>query len=164
MSQTADTTADTVLPSKKKKAILPVITGLLGALAFGGGGFYAVYSGMILGSPASSSGPKTAAGAQQLPSYMPVENMILSLAGSGSAQHLRLSAHLEIADDRLTEAEAYRPRFLAVINTYLRAVDPEDLQQTTALIRLRAQILRRLQMVAGEDLIRDFLITEFVLN
>jgi len=51
-----------------------------------------------------------------------------------------------------------------VINTYLRAIDPSDLEDPTALLRLRAQLLRRLQMVAGEDLVNDFLITEFILN
>ena len=32
------------------------------------------------------------------------------------------------------------------------------------LVRLRAQMLRRVQMVTGEGRVRDLLITEFVLN
>ena len=51
-----------------------------------------------------------------------------------------------------------------MVNTYLRAVAPADLEDPGALIRLRAQILRRFQLVAGEARVRDFLITEFVLN
>lgn len=147
----------------KKRGLMPILIGMAGALALGGGGFYAVYSGLILGGQDKAiedvkANPKT------LPTYLAIEQLTLSLAEPGGAEHLRLSAHVEIADGRLDEAEAYRPRFLSVINTYLRAVEPDDLREANALIRLRAQILRRLQMVAGADLVDDFLITEFILN
>jgi len=43
-------------------------------------------------------------------------------------------------------------------------VDITDLQNPQGLDLLRGQMLRRLQTVAGEGVIRDLLITEFVLN
>ncbi|WP_227428181.1 flagellar basal body-associated FliL family protein [Roseibaca sp. Y0-43] len=143
---------------------MPILIGVAGAALLGGGGFYAVYSGMILGHKVPEAEHATAAHAAPMPSYMPIDQLTLSLANPDGAQHLRMSAQIEIADGRLAEAEGYRPRFLAVMNTYLRAIEPRDLQDSAALIRLRAQILRRLQMVAGEDLVDDFLITEFILN
>lgn len=164
MSQNPDEpTVDPENPPKKN-SLKPILIGVLGALALGGGGFYAVYSGLIL-----SDEPKPAAAAastenRPAPLYMPIEQLTLSLATPGASQHLRLSAHIEVADGRLPEAEQFRPRFLSVMNTYLRAIEPRDLEDPTILIRLRAQLLRRLQMVAGEDLINDFLITEFILN
>ena len=39
-----------------------------------------------------------------------------------------------------------------------------ELEDPAALVRLRAQILRRLQIVTGEGRVRDLLVTEFVLN
>jgi len=162
MSQTADAESTNTENEKKKSGLRPVLFGLLGALALGGGGFYAVYAGLIL---APGSNPAAQArDPQDLPTYLAIEQLTLSLASAEAAQHLRLSAHIEVAPGRLTEAEAFRPRFLSVMNTYLRAIEPRDLQDPAALIRLRAQLLRRLQMVAGEDLIKDFLITEFILN
>ena len=56
------------------------------------------------------------------------------------------------------------PRVLDVLNTYLRAVDVRDLEQPSAIPRLRAQMLRRIQVVTGPDRVRDLLITEFILN
>jgi flagellar FliL protein len=56
------------------------------------------------------------------------------------------------------------PRILDVLNTYLRAVDVRDLEQPAAIARLRAQMLRRIQVVTGEGRVRDLLITEFILN
>ena len=57
------------------------------------------------------------------------------------------------------------PRVLDVLNTYLRAVDvkrPRGRRPRCA--RLRAQMLRRIQVVTGEGMVRDLLVTEFVLN
>jgi flagellar FliL protein len=164
MSQTADKAITDTETPKKKKGLMPILIGVVGALALGVGGFYAIYSGMILGHDTSEKRPSVAAASTTIPSYMPIDQLTLSLANPEGAQHLRLSAQIEVADGRLAEAEGYRPRFLAVMNTYLRAIEPRDLQDSASLIRLRAQILRRLQMVAGDDLVNDFLITEFILN
>ncbi|MCL1628877.1 flagellar basal body-associated FliL family protein [Roseibaca sp. V10] len=164
MSQTAENTGSADETPKKKKALLPILVGMLGACLLGGGGFYMVYSGLILSAGNTAEGSSVAPQNRPAPTYMMIEQLTLSLATPGPSQHLRLSAHIEIAEGRLTDAELFRPRFLSVINTYLRAIDPSDLEDPTALLRLRAQLLRRLQMVAGEDLVNDFLITEFILN
>jgi flagellar FliL protein len=51
-----------------------------------------------------------------------------------------------------------------VLNGYLRAVDAADLEDPAALVRVRAQMLRRVQLVTGEGRVRDLLVTEFLLN
>ena len=56
------------------------------------------------------------------------------------------------------------PRVLDVLNTYLRAVEVRDLEQPSSAARLRAQMLRRVQVVTGEGRVRDLLVTEFVMN
>ena len=49
------------------------------------------------------------------------------------------------------------PRVLDVLNTYLRAVEVRDLEEPASLARLRAQMLRRIQVVTGEGRVRDLL-------
>lgn len=150
----------------KKKSKLPLIIGLVLMLALGGGGFYAVYSGLILG-PAH---PETEAHGDEttpepLPeiAFVPLDPMVISLNGS-SARHLRFSAQLEVPLAHQKEVEHLKPRVMDVLNGYLRAVDISDLEDPSALIRLRAQMLRRVQIVVGEGRVRDLLIIEFVLN
>ena len=63
-----------------------------------------------------------------------------------------------------TEIEALEPRILDVLNTYLRAVDLELLQDRRALLMLRAQMLRRVQVVTDDQAVKDLLITEFIVN
>ena len=59
---------------------------------------------------------------------------------------------------------AVMPRILDVLNTYLRAVEVSDLEEPASAARLRAQMLRRVQVVTGEGLVKDLLVTEFVMN
>ena len=60
--------------------------------------------------------------------------------------------------------QAEMPRIVDALNTYLRAVEVRDLEDPAALTRLRAQMLRRVQIVTGAGEVRDLLVTEFVLN
>lgn len=160
MSQ-ADTADSPPPETPTKRSKLPLIAGLIGAIALGGGSFYAIYSGMILAPQSTSRAPAVK---DMDFAHIPLENMTISLASPGTARLLRFSAQVEVAAASEAAMLRMQPRFMDIVNTYLRAVDPRDLEDPAALIRLRAQILRRLQVVAGEGHIRDFLITEFILN
>ena len=62
------------------------------------------------------------------------------------------------------EVAALEPRILDVMNSYLRALEPGDIDAPDGLFLVRAQLTRRLQLVLGEDRMRDLLVMEFVLN
>ncbi len=156
---------------QKKSSKLPLIIGAVLMLVLGGGGFYATYSGLILGGSkdsghADGDGHDTLEAAGPLPDviFVPV-NPILVTIGSGTKQQiLRFSAQLEVVPAYEREVVHLMPRVLDVLNGYLRAVETRELQDTSALVRLRAQMLRRVQIVTGEGRVRDLLVTEFVLN
>ncbi len=97
-------------------------------------------------------------------SFVPVTPMVVSLGSNASSRHLRFTAELEVAKAYQPDVILLMPRILDVLNGYLRAVDAAQLEDPTALIRLRAQMLRRVQIVTGEGRVRDLLVTEFVLN
>lgn len=151
----------------KKKSKLPLLIGLVLMLALGGGGFYVVYSGVILGAEAGNHAATSEADAPDaLPdiAFVALDPMIVSLGSAGSARHLRFSAQLEVSNQYLKDVELLKPRVMDVLNGYLRAVDVAELEDRSALIRLRAQMLRRVQIVTGDGRVRDLLIIEFVLN
>ena len=149
-------------PARKLK--LPLLIGLVLALLLGGGGFYAVYSGLLFGAPAADHAGEAEIAPLPDIAFVPIAPMVISLGQSGSARHLRFTAQVEVTKSHEKEVTLLMPRILDVLNGYLRAVDVRDLEDPTALIRLRAQMLRRVQIVAGEGRVRDFLVTEFVLN
>jgi len=158
--------AETEEPPKKKASKLPLIIGLVLMLVLGGGGFYATFSGMILG-----GGHEQTAGTDEhevapLPdiAFVPVDPLVISLGDQARNRHLRFVSQLEVSTTHESEVVHLMPRILDVLNGYLRAVEVRELEDPTALIRLRAQMLRRVQIVTGEGRVRDLLVTEFVLN
>lgn len=145
----------------KKRGFLPLVLGLCAAVVLGSGGFYAVYSGLILGPSAPAT---TVAQAPTDFAFVPVEQITISLAPGSSARHLLFSAQIEVAATSVAAVEHMRPRLLDMMNLYLRAVDPRDLAEPVTLVRLRAQLLRRIQTIVGDGHVRDILITEFILS
>lgn len=152
-------------PAKKSK--LPLIIGAVLACAGAGGGFFAASSGLILGSDAA---PEMAEEEPILVeplngiAFIELDPLVINLRQSSRTAHLRFVAHLEVNQQAESDVTLLLPRILDVLNNYLRAVDLEELEQPGSLIRLRSQMLRRIQIVAGEERVRDLLISEFVVN
>lgn len=151
----------------KKGSKLPLIIGLVLALVGGGGGFFAAQSGLLGGGEKemAEEEPEEMMDSKELTvSFVPLDPVVISLPpGSGQA-HLHFKAQLEVAPPYVSEVEALRPRIMDVLNGYLRATNVPELQDPTALIRLRGQMLRRVQVVTGEGRVSDLLIMEFVLS
>jgi len=157
---------ETEVEEPKKSSKLPMIIGLVLALVGGGGGFFAVYSGMILGAEDSAKVEEKIDPAEPLPdiNFVEVEPLIISVGAPADKQHLRFRSQLEVASQYQADVELLLPRVVDVLNSYLRALELADLEDPTALVRLRSQMLRRVQLVTGEGRVNDLLIMEFVLN
>lgn len=158
----AETPADAP-PARSRK---PLIFGLAGALVLGGAGFYVTWSGLIGGGGKDAEGPGAHAEAPVRPdiAFVPVPALTVSLPPGARSRHLRFAAELEVATPHAAEVTLLLPRVIDVLNGYLRAVDAADLEDPAALVRVRAQMLRRVQLVTGEGRVRDLLVTEFLLN
>lgn len=146
-----------------KKGGKGMLFGLVGAVVLGGAGFAAVYLGFVGGS--SEAEPEMAEIAP-LPTvnFIEMDNIIVSLGKNASARHLQFRGHLEIDPMYREDVTLLLPRVYDVLNTFLRAVDEEEIARPSSLIKLRAQMLRRIQIVTGEGRVRDLLISEFLLN
>ncbi len=183
--------ADPVEDAPKSKSKLPLLLGLVLALAGGGGGFFAVSSGMLLGGAGAEShaadghatedtghaaeghddhasdahGAETG-GTSGLANvaFIPLDPLIISIPSTNGTRFLRFTAQLEVPPKYQSDVAAVMPRVVDVLNGYLRAVELDELADPTVLVRLRGQMLRRVQVVTGQDQVRDLLIMEFVLN
>jgi flagellar FliL protein len=154
-------TADDIPAPKRSKK--PLVIGLVLAILLGAGGFYATWSGLILGDHAKADdgaapGPLTGI------AFVPLETMIISLGDAAGSRHLRFTAQVEVAEASEADVTLLAPRIMDVLNSYLRAIEISAIEDPKAMAKLRAQMLRRIQIVTGEGRVRDLLITEFVLN
>ncbi len=148
----------------KKRSKKPLLVGLVLALTLGGSGFYATFSGMILGDTVDHADEGQAPGPLMGVAFVPLETIVISLGPDSGSEHLRFTAQLEVVDTAAADVTTLSPRILDVINSYLRAIDTASIEDPHAMARLRAQMLRRIQVVTGDGRVRDLLITEFVLN
>lgn len=142
---------------------LGVLLALLGAA----GGYFGM---MQLGPQilptglADQAATPPAADSRPAPAFVAIEPIIVTLPRASGREFLRFAATLEVAGNAQAEVSAILPRIVDVMNGYLRAVDPADFENRMILADLRAQLLRRIQVVTGEGRVTDLLIIEFILN
>lgn len=150
----------------KKKSKLGLLLGLVIALTLGAGGFFATYTGLIGAAPATPDSTQAQQTHEPLPpvSFVELDPLVISLGAGNKNRHLRFHGTLEVVPGYEAEVSSLRPRIVDVLNSYLRAVDLRMLEDPTALIKLRAHMLRRVQLVTGDSRVLDLLILEFVLN
>jgi flagellar FliL protein len=152
------------------------LVGLLLGLLLGGASFGVIYTGLLdptallggggHGGPAAPHGGEANGGhgGADAGTFLPLAPITVSLAPNQTARHLRFTAQIEAAPGAMETVAAAEPRIIDVLNSYLRAVDVAELEDPTTMPRLRAQMLRRVQLVGGGEAVRDILITEFILN
>jgi flagellar FliL protein len=158
------------------KSRKPLLIGLVLALLGGGAGYFAVSSGM-LGPATVEAGhqsDETHAESAVPPMYeedgtsdvrfVELPQLVVSLGPDATARHLRFTAAIETNTASEAEVAQLQPRILDVMNGYLRALEPADIEEPGGLFLIRGQLTRRLQLVLGEDRMRDLLVLEFVLN
>ena len=144
-----------------------LLIGLVVMLALGGAGFWSTYSGVVAIPVTGGSGGSSVSGgaAGETPvAFVPLETLTVTLGPSARSRHLRLGVTLEVAPEAKEEVTRLKPRVLDVLNTYLQAIDERDVEKPAALARIRAHMLRRIQIVTGPGRVQDLLVTEFVLN
>lgn len=161
--RTQDT--DVAEDAPKKSLKMPIIIGLVLATLGGGGGFFAVQMGLLFGD-AEGVAQADEKKPEALPdiAFVAVDPLVVSLNDNGANRHLRFRAQLEVEGDATDDVQLLMPRVVDVLNNYLRAVDVALMSESSALVGLRAQMLRRVQVVVGHGRVRDLLIMEFVLN
>ena len=165
MAEPAPNTDEEDPPKKGKGGLL---IGLVLALAMGGGGFFAGSTGLLSSTgsePAESEDTEAMQpSTKEKVAFVEIEPVLIALARESSRKHLRFRGHIEVNGDYQEEVQEMMPRILDVLNSYLRAVEVRQLEDPSGLLRLRAQMLRRIQVVSGEGRVKDLLISEFVLN
>ncbi len=158
MAATAEEAAEEPPRGRKKLIIVSLVLALAGA----GGGWFAGSSGLL---PFGETEEDPAAvKVDRGTVFVAVDPILISLGSTGSNRHLSFRAQLEVPTAAAAEVAGLMPRIVDVLNSYLRAVDVREFDSPHGLIRLRAQMLRRVQIIVGDAKVNDLLVMEFVLN
>lgn len=160
---TEETPEEETKPKKGLGKVGWILVFVLG-LGLGGGGFFATYSGLF--STAESEMAETGDAPPEEGSelvFLELDPMMISVGNAGSIRQLRFRAYLQLPE-RNDDVAALQPRILDVFSTYLRAVSVDRLEDPTSLLDLRAQLLRRVQLLTGPGAVNDLLIIDFVIT
>jgi flagellar FliL protein len=168
-------------PARKGKGKLLLIACIV-ALVAGGGGFYTVYFGLLPlsflgdylpflddtqaghGDGGRDSQHADAGGDFEPGAYVDLDPLVISLGPQSRSRHLKVSLVVEVAPGREDDVKAVRPRIVDVLQGLLRAVDEHEFELPRSMERLRAQMLRRVELVAPGGSVRDLLVQEFLLD
>ena len=140
------------------------LLGLALALPAAAGGFYLMQNEPWRSLDDGRDQVRAAPTADERFAYLPMEPIVINLGARGEARLLRFGAQLEVAPRYADDVRHLMPRIIDVLNIYLRALEMHEIEEPAALLRLRAQMLRRVQIVTGAGRVNDLLITEFILN
>ena len=156
-------------PKHKKSLVIPLIVGVILAIGGGAGGFWAMTRGPFAPAPtqeAATDPPHEAehTAAPVSVGFVPLDTLVILLGPEETSRHLMFTAELEVDPAHLAEVTQLSPRVLDVLNSYLRVIALTELSDPASLARLRAQMLRRIQVVTGAGRVRDLLVTQFVVN
>lgn len=160
MSQPEAHQAPPVKPKKKKGKLIVL---LLLVAFLGGGGFYAYSSGAYKNILSESADDPALPAVPQI-AFIPMDRIVVSLQPGTRNRHLMVSATLEVEAPLLEDVTNLKPRIADIMNVYLRSLTNDQLEEPAALVKIRSQILRKIRLDIGEGKVRDFLITEYVMN
>ncbi|MFT5796701.1 MAG: flagellar FliL protein [Candidatus Azotimanducaceae bacterium] len=158
------TAADQI--ERKKPSKLPIILGLIAGLLGAGGGFYTTYFGQIFAKESPTDVERKITQLENLADigFVEVAPIIVTLRPGSSNKHLSFRSQLEVPKQYREDVEHLLPRIVDVMNGYLRALETEDFESPAIIVRLRSQLLRRIQVVTGIERVNNLLVMEFVLN
>jgi flagellar FliL protein len=152
-----------------RKLQLAAIGGLVVVLAGGGAALYF----LVLSAPKASeatadAGVQTAAA--NLPAaqaaFFDVPDIVVNIQGVDSAPaYLKLSVALELDKPEAKAAiEPVMPRVIDQFQTYLRELRVEDIRGSAGVMRLKEELLRRVNLAVAPTPVRDVLLKEMIVQ
>jgi flagellar FliL protein len=148
----------------KKKRRLILVGGLAVLLLVGGSaGAYFFAPGLMGKSPqkqvaaASPAKPVPAS-----PTFVDLPEMSVTLPNGGQQRQIRLRISLELVKADIPSSEVLSPKVYDMVLTYARTLNDAEIENSLAIDHMRGDLYRRLSLLLGPDVVRDVLITSFV--
>lgn len=144
-----------------KFIVLFVVLPVLGLVAAGLAAYFFLFAGDAADEEAAAlaeSGPA--------PVFYDLPEFLVNLDSPGSAaKFLKMRVSLEITDPEVAaQLDVVMPRVLDGFQVFLRELRVEDLQGSAGVVRLKEELLRRINLVVQPSVVNDILFQEIVIQ
>jgi flagellar FliL protein len=147
-----------------RKMLMILVPGLLLVLGAGGGGAYFLLAG--------GDHPRQGAEAEQMPitppkvAFSDMADILVNIqSDDGTPAYLKLSVSLELDDEEHKAAiQPLMPRITDQFQAYLRELRLDDLKGSAGVLRLKEELLRRVNAAAAPYHVRDVLLKEMIVQ
>jgi flagellar FliL protein len=149
---------------------LIVLAGLLVVLGGGGGAYYYFLGGAPAEEHAEATAETDHAKASELPpehaAFFDVPDIIVNIQTADSTPaYLKLAVSLELDSAEARAAiESVMPRVVDQFQTYLRELRVDDVRGSMGVMRLKEELLRRVNLAAAPTPVRDVLLKEMIVQ
>src|SRR3954469_10264546 len=149
---------------KSKKALMIAIPVLLVVLGGGGAGAY-----FFLFKKSESQEAKAEEAVPLTPpkvAFSDMQDILVNIQSSdGTPAYLKLGVSLELEDEEQKVAlEPLMPRITDQFQAYLRELRLDDLKGSAGVLRLKEELLRRVNVAAAPYKVRDVLLKEMIVQ
>ena len=144
-----------------KKMLLIIVPALLLAVGGGAGAYFFLKSGKSDVAKADEvplTPPKVA--------FSDMQDILVNIqSNDGTPAYLKLSVSLELDDDAQKVAiQPLMPRITDQFQAYLRELRLDDLKGSAGVLRLKEELLRRVNVAAAPYHVRDVLLKEMIVQ
>lgn len=149
---------------KTRRGMVVIAAAIVLLLLLGAVGFLA-HAGIVKLPFLSHVARREKAVAQQI-QFIKVPELIANLdAGPDSDSYAKMQAELEVTDAASAAAvNAQMPAIIDLFQTYLRAMQPDDLRGSEGLYRLREALLARANVIVAPATVQNVLFIEMVVQ
>jgi flagellar FliL protein len=162
MAEVSDTRSEgDTKPAGKSKLL--IIAGFFFLFALGGGGYF-FYKKSQMASTENLPVKKEAG-------FIEIKDMMVGAAGASMEQMLerpryfRIRIVLELSDgSQVPAVQALLPRVEDILQTYLRELQPSDIEGSANIFRLKEELLRRVNMAVQPNKVDAILFKELLVQ
>lgn len=155
-------------PKKRGRGLLIALIATPLLLGGGGGAAYFLVPGVpdmvggLLGK--TDAKPTVPVIVAPKPAFVDLPEMAITLATStrGKQMRIRISLELMQTEGSPVPPDVLSPRVYDALLTYLRTLSDAEIESSLAIDRIRGDLYRRLTLLLGGEVVRDVLITSFV--
>jgi flagellar protein FliL len=146
-----------------KKMLL--IVGIVLLLLLGGGGA-GLYFFVLSGNGDSGQAGQAAPIAPPQVAYFDLPDLLVNIqTADGATAYLKMSLSLELnSEEDKTGMQALTPRINDQLQGYLRELRTDDLKGSAGVMRLKEELLRRVNVAAAPYRVRDVLLKEMMVQ